>query len=58
VDWLSHPDLAVREAAYFQINRLTDRRYDYRANASGPQREAAVQRWRDHLKQGKTLRGL
>ncbi len=53
VEWLSHQELAVRELAIFHLYRLTDRRYDYYPNAAAPQREAAANRWRDFLKQGK-----
>jgi hypothetical protein len=55
VRFLEHEEIAVRELAFFHINRLTGRRYDYRPNDPPAQREAAVQRWRRYLEENGAL---
>ncbi|MFG0332724.1 MAG: HEAT repeat domain-containing protein, partial [Maioricimonas sp. JB049] len=50
VAWLSHEDIAIRELAFYQIYRLTGRRYDYRSFAPPIQRQAAAARWEEHLR--------
>ena len=50
VDWLSHDHLAIRQMAFDHVSRLTDgRRYKYDPDGPRPQRQAAVQRWWEHL---------
>ncbi|MFG0295841.1 MAG: HEAT repeat domain-containing protein [Maioricimonas sp. JB045] len=57
VAWLSHDDIAIRELAFYQIYRLTGRRYDYRSFAPPVQRQAAVVRWEEHLRREGALIG-
>ncbi|QDU40097.1 hypothetical protein Mal4_44510 [Maioricimonas rarisocia] len=57
VAWLSHDDIAIRELAFYQIYRLTGRRYDYRAFAPPVQRQAAAARWEEHLRREGALIG-
>ena len=55
VGWLEHPNIVVRELAFYHIYRLTGRRYDYRPNGPETQRRAAVNRWLMHLDRTGTL---
>jgi hypothetical protein len=50
VDWLKDDQIAIRELAFFFINRLTGRTYDFLPMAPAPERRAAVARWEDYLK--------
>lgn len=45
VHHLRHPRVEVRELAFANIQRLTNRKFDYRPLASPQQREASVVRW-------------
>jgi len=49
VRWMGHDEMAIRELAFFHIDRLTGRRYDYRPNDPSARRAAALERWREHL---------
>jgi hypothetical protein len=55
VDWLAHDEIAVRELAIYHLQRLTNRRFDFRANASASQRLASQKRWIEFLKDGVLL---
>lgn len=55
VDWLGHDEVAVRELAIYQLQRLTNRRFDFRANASATQRLASQKRWIEFMKDGTLL---
>ena len=50
VDWLSHDHPAIRQMAFDHVSRLTGgRRYKYDPDVAPAQRQAAVQRWWEHL---------
>jgi hypothetical protein len=49
VDWLRSNSPAVRELAIGQLERLANRRYDYRPLGTPSQREPAIQRWVSHI---------
>jgi hypothetical protein len=56
VDWLKDEQIAIRELAFFFINRLTGRTYDFLPMAPAPERRAAIARWEEYLKRnGGTL---
>jgi hypothetical protein len=55
VDWLAHDEIAVRELAIYHLQRLTNRRFDFRANASASQRLASQKRWIEFMKDGTLL---
>ncbi|WP_437205720.1 hypothetical protein [Planctomicrobium sp. SH664] len=50
VDWLKSDEIAIREAAFFQLVQLTARRYDYLPMAPVMERKAAISRWEEHLR--------
>lgn len=50
IDWMGHEDIAVRELAFFHVQRLTNRTYSFRSQNSLPQRHVSLERWKDHLK--------
>lgn len=49
VEWLNSDFVVIRELAFYNIFRLTGRRYDYRALSPQSQRQAAVNRWLNHI---------
>jgi hypothetical protein len=49
VEWLRSNYVEVRELAIGQLERLANRRYDYRPLGTPSQREPAVQRWLSHI---------
>lgn len=55
IDWMASDDIAVRELAFLQVYRLTDKKYDYRPNASAQQRQSSINRWMQHIKDGALL---
>jgi hypothetical protein len=57
VDWLGHDEIAVRELAIYQLQRLTNRRFDFRANATPNQRLSSQKRWYEYTKDGTLLPG-
>ncbi|MBI5760410.1 MAG: hypothetical protein HZA46_17990 [Planctomycetales bacterium] len=57
VDWLGHDEIAVRELAIYQLQRLTNRRFEYRANATPSQRVSSQKRWIEYTKDGTLLPG-
>ena len=52
VDWLAVDHVAIREMAFYHVERMTGRKYEYRPNAPAGRRKAAVARWRAHLERG------
>ena len=57
VEWLAHDEIAIRELAFFHIQRLTERKFDYRPNDPVAQRTRAVQNWRRHVSEQGALVG-
>lgn len=56
VDWLDHPQLGVRELAYFHLKNITKLSHRYDAQASPALRKPAAARFRTHLmKEGGTF---
>lgn len=49
VDWMESEETVIRELAFFHVHRLTDKKFEYRANASAQQRQLAVSHWRQHI---------
>ncbi|MDZ4687981.1 MAG: hypothetical protein SH850_23150 [Planctomycetaceae bacterium] len=49
VDWLRSNYVEVRELAIGQLERLANRRYDYRPLGTPSQREPGIQRWLAHI---------
>lgn len=49
VEWLAANHVAVRELAFYHVQRLTGRTYDYRPNLTEMQRKLAVNRWQTHM---------
>jgi hypothetical protein len=49
VGWLESEQLAIRELAFFHIQRLTGLKHEYSPITPFAQRQAAVQRWYSHL---------
>jgi len=49
VDYLRSNYVEVRELAIGQLERLANRRYDYRPLGTPSQRDPAIQRWMSHV---------
>ena len=49
VRWLGSDEIAIRELAFYQVYRLTDKKYDYRTSASPSQLQTSVNRWQQHI---------
>jgi hypothetical protein len=49
VAWLEHDLVAVRQLAFFHIQKLTGQDYDYLPHNPSAQRFAAIRRWQRHL---------
>lgn len=49
VGWLESEQLAIRELAFFHVQRLTGLKHEYSPITPFGQRQAAVQRWYSHL---------
>lgn len=49
VGWLDSEQLAVRELAFFHVQKLTGLKHEYSPNTPSVQRRAAVDRWYSHL---------
>lgn len=49
VGWLEHEQIAIRELAFWHVQRLTGLKHDYSPINPPGQRRAAVERWRMHL---------
>ena len=52
VDWLAVDHVAIREMAFYHVERMTGRKYEYRPDAPAGRRMAAVARWRAHVQRG------
>lgn len=50
VDWMGEPELAIRELAFYHVNRLTGKDFDYRAGATMARLKNSLKRWQDHVK--------
>lgn len=50
VEWMGSMNVAIRELAFFQVHRITGKDLGYRPVNPEGQREAALARWRDHVK--------
>jgi len=50
LDWMQHEDIAIRELAFYQVTRWSERTYNYRPLLPPPERKAAILRWEDHMK--------
>ncbi|MEZ6058032.1 MAG: hypothetical protein R3C01_15135 [Planctomycetaceae bacterium] len=50
IDWMGHEDLAIRELAFYHVQRLTNRTYSYRPQNPLVQRNVSLERWKEHLK--------
>lgn len=56
IDWMGHPQIAIRELAFYHVYRLTDKKFDYRPNGTPLQMQSSLNRWRQHvLKEGALL---
>lgn len=55
VAWLGDDDVSIRELAFYQVFRLTGKKYDYRPNLLPQHLQAAVLRWQDHLQRNNGL---
>jgi hypothetical protein len=55
VDWMGDPEIWIRELAFYHVSRLTEKRHDYRPNASLLQLKSTLKRWDEHLKREKGL---
>ncbi|MBX3443159.1 MAG: hypothetical protein KF774_12205 [Planctomyces sp.] len=53
--WMGSDNVAIRELAFFQVHRLTGKDLGYRPVNPLAQREAALERWREHVKRTKGL---
>jgi hypothetical protein len=49
VEWLESEHIAIRELAFWHIQRLTGLKFDYSPNNPPGQRRTAVDRWYNHL---------
>ena len=49
VTYLDHDEIAIRELAGRILEGLTGRTYEYRASLRGPQRQASINRWTEHV---------
>jgi hypothetical protein len=51
VQWLRHPDIAIRQMAFFHILKLTrgEVTYRYLPDRSESQRESAIRQWENHI---------
>lgn len=58
VNSLRNPLVEVRELAIAELERHTGKRYDFRPQGSTQQREAAVQRWVNHLDRVGAVRAM
>lgn len=57
LEWMQHEDIAVRELAFYQVTRWSERTYNYRPLLPPPERKAAILRWEDHLKRFNAILG-
>jgi hypothetical protein len=55
IDWMGDPEIWIRELAFYHVSRLTDKRHDYRPNATALQLKSTLKRWRDHVTREKGL---
>jgi hypothetical protein len=56
IDWMGDAEASIRELAFYHVFRLTDKRHDYRPNATTLQLQSSLNRWRQHLvKEGALL---
>jgi hypothetical protein len=55
VDWLEHERVAVRQLAFFHIQKLTGQDHDYLPHNLPAQRFAAIRRWRRQLERNGAL---
>lgn len=49
IDWMGNPEISIRELAYYQVSRLTDKRHDYRPNGTPVQLRSALKHWQQHI---------
>jgi hypothetical protein len=49
VDWMGDDEIVIRELAFYHVYRLTDKKYDYRPNATAQQRQLALNHWQQHI---------
>ncbi|HLQ44496.1 MAG TPA: hypothetical protein VK137_07200, partial [Planctomycetaceae bacterium] len=49
VNWLEHEQVAIRELAFWHIQRLTGLKHDYSPVNPPGQRRVAIERWNTHL---------
>jgi hypothetical protein len=50
VEWMGHPDLAIRELAFYQVYRLTGKSRDYQADGSPAKLNSSLRSWKEHVK--------
>jgi hypothetical protein len=50
VEWMGDPELAIRELAFYHVNRLSGKDFDYRAGATMARLKNSLKRWQDHVK--------
>lgn len=56
LDWMGHSEVSIRELAFYHVFRLTDKRHEYRPNATPLQMQSSLNRWRQHMaKEGALL---
>lgn len=55
VDWMDHDEVAIRELAFHHVQRLTKKDFNYRPNVPPAERQMAVYRWRQHIRNGALL---
>ncbi|MFN0051934.1 MAG: hypothetical protein ACKV0T_07065 [Planctomycetales bacterium] len=56
LEWMGHPEASIRELAFAQVHRLTDKTHDYRAGNRPLQLQSSLNKWRQHIqKEGALL---
>jgi hypothetical protein len=50
IDWMSDPELAIRELAFYQVYRLTGKTHEYQADGSPTKLHSSLRTWRESVK--------
>lgn len=59
LDWMEHPEKSIRELAFYDVYRLTQKTHEYRASQKPLRIQSAVNTWRQHIaKEGGFLPAL
>lgn len=49
VDWMAHPEISIRELAFYDVSRLTQKTHEYRPSLKPLQIQSTVATWRRYV---------